>query len=138
MWKTTRPLNLGKSRCGPSATKIAYAKTLAWQHEGAYRLVIPLRQGEEPWNTLAYHPEEITGLYLGAALTDTDKQDIVAKAKALNPQSRFFRRSGTTKGGSVSTGYDAVYIRHSLRGPPSLSFWLRFLTALRRLRRSPP
>ena len=39
--------------------KIIYAKTLEWEHESEYRLAILLRQGEV-WNTLAYHPEEIT------------------------------------------------------------------------------
>jgi hypothetical protein len=40
--------------------KIVYAKTLPWQHEGEYRLAIPMRQGEPPWNILPFHPEEIT------------------------------------------------------------------------------
>src|SRR6185312_3948645 len=46
--------------------KIVYAKTLSWEHEGEYRLAIPLRQGEPSWNLLRFHPEEITELYLGA------------------------------------------------------------------------
>ena len=65
--------------------KIIYAKTLDWQHEGEYRLAIPLAPGERPWNTLSYHPDEITELYLGAAMTDADKDDILAKAKSVNP-----------------------------------------------------
>jgi hypothetical protein len=47
---------------------------------------------------LAYHPEEITGLYLGGAITDADKQDIVAKAKALNPQIAIFQAKRDNKG----------------------------------------
>ncbi|MGY3036596.1 hypothetical protein ACVIIV_005766 [Bradyrhizobium sp. USDA 4354] len=65
--------------------KIIYAKTLDWQHESEYRLAIPLQQGEEPWNTLPYHPEEITELYLGAAMIEADKKEIIALAKAVNP-----------------------------------------------------
>jgi Protein of unknown function (DUF2971) len=87
-----------EARCRAALDKIAYAKTLPWQHEGEYRLVIPLRQGEEPWNTLAYHPEEITELYLGAAITDADKQDVVAKAKALNPQIAVFQAKRANEG----------------------------------------
>jgi hypothetical protein len=64
--------------------KIIYAKTLDWQHEGEYRLAIPLAPGERPWNTLPYHPEEITELYLGAAMTDADRNDILGKART-NP-----------------------------------------------------
>ena len=71
--------------------KIIYAKTLRWQHEGEYRLVIPVRKGEPPWDTLPYHPEEITELYLGLAMTKEDQDDIVAKAKALNSQITVFQ-----------------------------------------------
>ncbi len=71
--------------------KIVYAKTLRWQHEAEYRLVTPLRQGELPWNVLKYHPEEITELYLGLAMTMEDKEDMVSKAKALNPQISIFQ-----------------------------------------------
>lgn len=71
--------------------KIVYSKTLPWQYEGEYRLAIPLRKGEPPWNTLKYHPEEITELYLGLAMTKEDKDDIVAKAKALNPEIAIFQ-----------------------------------------------
>jgi len=65
--------------------KIIYAKTLDWLHESEYRLAIPLQQGEEPWNTLPYHPEKITEFYLGAAMIEADKKEIIALAKAVNP-----------------------------------------------------
>jgi hypothetical protein len=71
--------------------KIVYAKTLKWEYEGEYRLAIPLRQGEEPWETLKFHPEEITELYLGLAMEEADKADILAKAKALNPDIAVFQ-----------------------------------------------
>jgi DUF2971 family protein len=83
----------GDQEAGRKATldEIVYSKTLHWQHEGEYRLAIPLRKGEPPWNTLKYHPEEITELYLGLAMTNEDKDDIVAKAKALNPEIAIFQ-----------------------------------------------
>jgi hypothetical protein len=71
--------------------KIVYAKTLKWEYEGEYRLAIPLRQGEEPWETLKFHPEEITELYLGLAMEEADKADILAQAKALNPDIAVFQ-----------------------------------------------
>ena len=79
--------------------KIVYSKTLPWQHEGEYRLAIPLREGEPPWNTMKYHPEEITELYLGLAMTKEDKKDIISKAKALNPDIIIFQaaRDANTK-----------------------------------------
>ena len=73
--------------------KIVYSKTLPWRHEGEFRLAIPLRKGEPPWNTLPYHPEEITELYLGCAMTQEDKEEIVFKAKALNPEIAIFQAS---------------------------------------------
>ena len=48
--------------------KVIYAKTLKWQHESEYRLAIPLGEDEEPYDTLLYHPEEITEIYLGLAI----------------------------------------------------------------------
>jgi dsRNA-specific ribonuclease len=35
--------------------RIIYTKTLVWQHEGEYRLAIPIRGKEKPWCTLPYH-----------------------------------------------------------------------------------
>lgn len=64
--------------------RIIFSKTLQWQHEKEYRLAIPLRQGEDDWNTLPYHPEEITELYLGLAMTNADKEDVIRKARAIN------------------------------------------------------
>jgi Protein of unknown function (DUF2971) len=78
--------------------KIIYSKTLDWQHEGEYRLAIPLQLGEEPWNTLPYHPEEITELYLGASMTGEDERDIVGRAKTLNPRIAVFRATRDTTG----------------------------------------
>jgi hypothetical protein len=70
--------------------KIVYAKTLQWQQESEYRLVIPVREGED-WNTLPYHPEEITELYLGLAMTSRNKNEIVLKAKEINPSISVFQ-----------------------------------------------
>jgi hypothetical protein len=70
--------------------KIVYSKTLEWEHESEYRLAIPLRQGEKDWNIMPYHPEEITELYLGLAMTKDNKDDVVAKAIALNPNIAIF------------------------------------------------
>jgi endonuclease III len=73
--------------------KIIYSKTLAWRHEAEYRLAIPLRQGEPSWNVMKFHPEEITELYLGLAMTKEDKGEIISKANALNPRIAIFQAS---------------------------------------------
>jgi hypothetical protein len=83
-----------EERCRAIMEKIVYSKTLRWEHEGEYRLAIPLGKDEEPYETLKYHPEEITELYLGAAVTKQDKVDIVAKAKALNAGIEIFQMRG--------------------------------------------
>jgi DNA-dependent RNA polymerase auxiliary subunit epsilon len=70
--------------------KVIYAKTLRYKFESEYRLAIP--SGEEgDCELLPYHPEEITELYLGLAMAKADKDDIVAKAKAVNPKIAIFQ-----------------------------------------------
>jgi hypothetical protein len=70
--------------------RIIYSKTLRWQHEKEYRLAIPLGQGEPDWNTLPYHPEEVTELYLGPAIADDEKAEIIRAAKDINPEIAVF------------------------------------------------
>lgn len=79
--------------------RIIYTKTLDWQHEGEYRLAIPIRKDEEPWVTLTYHPEEITELYLGLEMDKPDIEDIVGKAHIINRDIAIFRakRDGSKK-----------------------------------------
>ena len=79
------------ARIQAALEKIMYSKTLHWQDEGEYRLAIPICKGEAPWNTLKFHPEEVTELYLGLAMTNPDKDEIVALAKALNPEMAIFQ-----------------------------------------------
>lgn len=71
--------------------RIIYTKTLDWQHEGEYRLAIPIRKDEKPWITLPYHPEEITELYLGLEMEKSDIEEIVAKARLISREIEIFR-----------------------------------------------
>lgn len=71
--------------------RIIYTKTLDWQHEGEYRLAIPIMKDEPPWNTDPYHPEEITELYLGLKMEKSDIEDIVGKARNINPDIAIYR-----------------------------------------------
>ena len=71
--------------------RIIYTKTLDWQHEGEYRLAVPIGKNEKPWNTLPYHPEEITELYLGLEMEKSDIEDIVGKARTVNRDIAIFR-----------------------------------------------
>ncbi len=79
--------------------RIIHTKTLDWQHEGEYRLAIPIRKDEESWITLPYHPEEITELYLGLEMKKSDVDDIVGKARDVNPNIAIYRanRNGGRK-----------------------------------------
>lgn len=85
--------------------KIVYTKTLEWEHESEYRLAIPMRQSEQPWNALPYHPEEITELYLGLAMEKADMADIVGFAQAVNPNITIF---GAKRGADGKLGFDRV------------------------------
>jgi Protein of unknown function (DUF2971) len=85
-------------RATESLRKIIYSKTLKWQDECEYRLAISLGEDEEPYETLRYYPEEITELYLGLAMDEKDKKDIVGKAQALNPNIAIFQAKRNAKG----------------------------------------
>lgn len=71
--------------------RIIYTKTMDWQYEGEYRLAIPIGKEEEPWNTLPYHPEEITELYLGLEMDKSDIEDIVCRARIVKPEIAIFQ-----------------------------------------------
>jgi hypothetical protein len=84
---------------------IVYSKTLDWQHECEYRLAIPMRQNEEPWDTLPYHPEEITELYLGLSMEKADLSEICSMARARNPHIAVFRAKRSADGKLGFDGY---------------------------------
>jgi hypothetical protein len=79
-----------QARMTRSLDAIIYSKTLDWQYECEYRLAIPLGHGERDWNTLAYHPDEIAELYLGAKMTAESKAEIVSLAQTVNPCIKIF------------------------------------------------
>ena len=85
--------------------KIIYAKTLEWEYECEYRLAIPMRQSEEPWNTDPYHPEEITELYLGLAMEKADRDSICSAARAVNRDIAIFAAKRNPDG---KLGFDSV------------------------------
>lgn len=71
--------------------KIVYAKTLEWEYEGEYRLAIPLRIGEDEWNTDHFHPKEISELYLGLGMEKEFSEEVTYLARAVNPNVTIFR-----------------------------------------------
>lgn len=79
------------ARARESMDGIIYAKTNDYKFESEYRLAIPLGEGEEDYRVLGYHPEEITELYLGSAMTEADKKEVVSMAKAVNPNIAVFQ-----------------------------------------------
>ncbi len=77
--------------------EIIYTKTLDWRWEYEYRLAVPLL-GEKPWNTLPYHPEEITELHLGAEVEVEFKKFVIDLARSINPQIEIFQVRRNSKG----------------------------------------
>lgn len=77
--------------------KIIYAKTREWEYEKEYRLAIPIHADGQDWNTMPYHPEEITELYLGDKMPDETKKEIIDLSQAVNPEMAVF---DTLLGGS--------------------------------------
>lgn len=68
--------------------EIIYSKTLAWEYEDEYRLVIPILDGQD-WRLMPYYPEEIE-LYLGRNASDETKAEIIELAKMRNPKIKIF------------------------------------------------
>ncbi len=54
-------------------------------------LAIPLEGMEKPYNTMSYHPEEVTEVYLVSQSCRKTKADIVAKAMSVNPDIAIFQ-----------------------------------------------
>ncbi len=85
--------------------RIIYTKTRQWEHEAEYRLAIPLARGEESWDVLPYHPDEVSELYLGAATNENEKNEIVELAIARNPNIGIFETDHQSDDG---IGYQPV------------------------------
>lgn len=64
--------------------KIVYTKTLEWEYESEQRLAIPI-VSEQDWDTLSFHPEEISEIYLGESSGAEWRNEVVGLAKAVNP-----------------------------------------------------
>ena len=95
--------------------RVIYTKTLKWKHESEYRLAIPyLEKKERAWDTLPYHPEEITELYLGLAIEPRDRTEIVAMALAVNPRIIIFQVKRNADG---KLGFDRLLIAPVVNAP---------------------
>jgi hypothetical protein len=80
-----------QARCREILDRIIYTKTRDWEYEQEYRLSVPLREGEEPWEFLPYHSEEITELHIGPNMPGADKEEISQLGSNLNPDIRIFQ-----------------------------------------------
>lgn len=78
------------ARFKASMDAIIYSKTLEWEYENEYRLAVPLGYGEKEWDTLLYHPEEISELYLGHKASADLKAEFVGLAQAVNPTIKIY------------------------------------------------
>ncbi len=85
--------------------EIIYTKTREWEHEEEHRLVIPALDHEASWNTLSYHPEEISELYLGAKIEKLVEDEIVSSARARNPKIKIYRARFQKNGKIVFAPY---------------------------------
>ena len=78
--------------------ELNYINPLNWAHEREYRLAIPLRKNEEPWNTDPYHPEEIAELYLGLEMEEGNVGRVISMAIATNPKITIYKVKRTPDG----------------------------------------
>jgi len=94
-----------EARIREAVNRIIYTKTLDWQGEDEYRLAIPIVGNEKAWDTLPYHSEEITELYLGCEMEEKDVEYITNKALNVNPKLSIFQIKRNGGGGLVIEPY---------------------------------
>lgn len=73
-----------QARITKAIEQIIYTKTLKWEYENEQRLAIPVGHDGD-WDTMSYHPEEISEIYLGANGNNAWKAEVIALAKSVNP-----------------------------------------------------
>ncbi|MEQ1789713.1 MAG: DUF2971 domain-containing protein [Rickettsiales bacterium] len=76
---------------------IIYTKTKEWEYEGEYRLATPVYPCEN-WETMTFHPEEISELYLGANISDTSRVKFITLAKSINQNILVFQTNSNSDG----------------------------------------
>lgn len=69
--------------------KIIRTKTKKWEYETEYRLAIPIFDGDN-WNTLSFHPHEISEIYFGYKIDNDMKTELLNLATTINPNIRIF------------------------------------------------
>lgn len=93
-----------QARIKNALEKVVYAKTLEWEYENEYRLAIPVHAGED-WETLSYHPEEISEIYLGVNATDAWKAEVSTLAETVNPQIAIYEMFYSVHGNLLTRFY---------------------------------
>lgn len=73
---------------------LIYTKSVEWQYEEEYRLVIPrfIPAGETN-EMLCFYPEELTAVYFGCRIDERQKKELTTLAKGLNPMTQFYQAS---------------------------------------------
>lgn len=74
--------------------RLVFTKSREWQYEQEYRLYVPfLMKLMDPFATLNYHSEELTGIFLGCRMNEDNRNMACSLAKAINPDVRIFNSS---------------------------------------------
>jgi len=74
--------------------RLIYTKSLDWQYEEEYRLVIPrfIPTGQTN-EMLCFYPEELTAVYFGCRISAQQRNELKSLARKLNPNTRLYQAS---------------------------------------------
>jgi len=72
--------------------KLVFTKGSDWQYEQEYRLYIPLCMKDgQSYKFLLFHPEELTGIFLGCRMNQPNIEKTIKAAYAFNPSVTVFK-----------------------------------------------
>jgi Protein of unknown function (DUF2971) len=73
---------------------LIYTKSVEWQYEEEYRLVIPRFIPAGKTNEmLSFYPEELVAVYFGCRIDEQQKQELTILAREVNSKTQFYQAS---------------------------------------------
>lgn len=90
-----------RARIDDAINRVIYSKTMKWKYENEYRLAIPVL-GEKDWETMPFHADEISEIYIGADASKDWKNEVVALAESVNPSIVVFEMFRNENGNLLS------------------------------------
>lgn len=84
--------------------RLVFTKSSHWSYEQEYRLFVPFMiRPDQEFSTLKFHAEELTAIYFGCRMHESDIVDIKKTASQINPDIKLYKATIAPK------NYDVLY-----------------------------